>query len=114
MVKAKITYFEQKAASFNLPFVAHDGMPIFFLGIGDFDFAIKLVKGLVDSGYFTSLACYPGVPMENTGVRFLLTIHRTEQDINGVLERTAELMSQLMVMEGYSMEKTHAAFELKA
>jgi 7-keto-8-aminopelargonate synthetase-like enzyme len=60
MVKAKITYFEQKAASFNLPFVAHDGTPIFFLGIGDFDFAIKLVKGLVEN-------CRTYVPVNGHG-----------------------------------------------
>lgn len=113
-IKAKIAYFEQKAASLNLPFVGHDGTPIFFLGVGDFDFAIKLVSGLVDAGYFASLACYPGVPIENTGVRFLLTMHHTEQDIDGVLERTAELMTQLMATEGYSMEKIHAAFEMQA
>ncbi len=109
-LKAKIDYFERKAASLNLPMASHDRTPIFYLGIGDFDFAIKLVKGLKESGYFSSLACYPGVPIENTGIRFLLTMHHTEQDIDGVLERTAELLNSLFVSEGYSMEKIHEAF----
>ncbi len=111
-IKAKIAYFERKAASLNLPFVAHDGTPIFFLGVGDFELAIKLVKGLVDVGYFASLACYPGVPIENTGVRFLLTINHTEQDIDDVLEKTAEIMYGLMAAGGHSLEKIHAAFEM--
>jgi hypothetical protein len=52
------------------------------------------------------------VPIENTGIRFLLTMQHTEQDIDGVLEKTAELMSMLMFTDGYSMEKIYAAFEM--
>jgi 7-keto-8-aminopelargonate synthetase-like enzyme len=111
-LKQKIRYFEQKAASLNLPMVSKDGTPIFFMGIGDFDVAVNLVKGLMASGFFACLACYPGVPIENTGIRFLLTIHHTEKDIDGVLERAAELLPQVLEEGNYSMEKIHAAFEM--
>ncbi|MBK9013060.1 MAG: aminotransferase class I/II-fold pyridoxal phosphate-dependent enzyme [Saprospiraceae bacterium] len=109
-LKSKIDYFEEKAKSLQLPIISKDNTPIFFLGVSRFEVACKLVKALLDAGFFAGMACYPSVPYNNTGVRFMVTLNHTESDFDNLLETVAALLPDILVSENFSMEQIWKAF----
>ena len=109
-LKGKIDYFAKKAKSLQLPIISKDNTPIFFLGVSRFEVGGKLVKALLDAGFFSCIACYPSVPYNNTGVRFLLTINHDESDIDSLLETVADLLPGILESENFSMEQIWKAF----
>ena len=109
-LKSNIDYFVKKAKSLELPFISKDNTPIFFLGVGRFEVACKLVKALLDVGFFAGMACYPSVPYNNTGVRFMVTLNHTEADFDNILETVAALLPDILASESFSMEQIWKAF----
>lgn len=109
-LKGKIDYFAKKANSLQLPIISKDNTPIFFLGVSRFEVGGKLVKALLDAGFLSCIACYPSVPYNNTGIRFLLTINHDESDIDSLLETVADLLPGILESENFSMEQIWKAF----
>lgn len=109
-LKHNIDYFAKKAQSLGLPIISKDHTPIFFLGVSRFEVGGKLVKALLNRGFFSCIACYPSVPYNNTGIRFLLTLNHTKSDIDNLLETVAELLPEVLASENFSMEQIWKAF----
>jgi 7-keto-8-aminopelargonate synthetase-like enzyme len=112
-LKGKIAYFQQKAADLGLPMVSREGTPIFFLGAGKPEVGSRLTQRLKERGIFSCLAIYPSVPYNNTGIRFLLTVHHTRQDIDFLLETVAEEMPKILKEEAFSYEQIYKAFRME-
>lgn len=109
-LKSNIDYFVSKAKHLQLPIISKDKTPIFFLGVSRIEIATKLVRALLDSGFFAGIACYPSVPYNNTGVRFMVTLNHTKADIDNLLETVAELLPGILVSESFSLEQIWKAF----
>ena len=109
-LKGKIEYFANKAKSLGLPIISKDQTPIFFLGVSRFEVGGKLVKALLDNGFLSCIACYPSVPYNNTGIRFLLTLSHSEADIDNLLETIAYLLPDILESEDFTMEQIWKAF----
>ncbi|MCF8247479.1 MAG: aminotransferase class I/II-fold pyridoxal phosphate-dependent enzyme [Saprospiraceae bacterium] len=109
-LKSNINYFAEKAQSLGLPVISKDRTPIFFLGVSRFEVGGKLVKALLDAGFFSCIACYPSVPYNNTGIRFLVTLNHTKSDIDNLLETIAVLLPEILESENFSMEQIMKAF----
>jgi len=112
-LKSKIQFFSDKADELGLPIVSKDGTPIFFLGAGKPEVGMKLVQRLMAEGLFSCLAIYPSVPYNNTGIRFLLTVNHTEEDIAWMLEKVAEILPEVLEEEDFSREQIDKAFNLQ-
>jgi 7-keto-8-aminopelargonate synthetase-like enzyme len=113
-VKSNVNYFAEKAESLGLPIISKDRTPIFFLGVSRFEVGGKLVKRLMDAGFFSCIACYPSVPYNNTGIRFLVTLNHRKSDIDNLLETVAELLPEILEEENFSMEQIWKAFNKDA
>ncbi|MBI1224259.1 MAG: aminotransferase class I/II-fold pyridoxal phosphate-dependent enzyme [Bacteroidetes bacterium] len=109
-LKSNVDYFTAKAKSLDLPFISKGDTPIFFLGVGRFEVGGKLVKALLDAGFFSCIACYPSVPYNNTGIRFLLTLNHSKADIDNLLETIAQLLPGILASENFSVEQIMKAF----
>lgn len=109
-LKANIDYFHQKASSLDLPIISKDKTPIFFLGVGRLEVGSKLVKALMNAGIFSGIACYPSVPYNNTGVRFMVTLNHTFSDIDFLLDTIANSLPGILASENYSLEQIWKAF----
>ncbi len=109
-LKSNIKYFAEKAKMLDLPFISKDGTPIFFLGVSKLNVATKLIKALMGEGFYAGIACYPSVPQNNTGVRFMITLNHTEEDIDILLEKIASLLPNILASEKLSVEKIWKAF----
>lgn len=109
-LKSNIDYFNQKSKALNLPIISKDKTPIFYLGVGRLEVGSKLVKALMNSGIFAGIACYPSVPYNNTGVRFMVTLNHTISDIDFLLETIASALPDILSAENFSIEQIWKAF----
>ena len=82
----KIAYFNRLIAETNLPMIAPNSSPVFFLGTAMPLTAYNLVNRLFEEGYFVNPAIYPAVPVKNTGIRITLSRHNQEYEIKGLVD----------------------------
>lgn len=111
---SKIKYFRAKAQELQLPFVSQEDTPIQFLGTGKLEVGFGLVKTLMGDGLFPSIACYPSVPYNNTGIRMMVTVHHSYDDIDRMIEAVAHRMPQVLEKENFTLEQINKAFNLQA
>lgn len=109
-LKARIDYFAKKAEALGLPIISKDHTPIFYLGVSQFEAGAQLVKSLMQEGFFSCIACFPSVPYNNTGIRFLLTLNHTEADIDNLLNAVARLLPICLEAVNFPMEQVWKAF----
>ncbi len=76
-------------AATGLPTPSDPRSPVQFVEVGLPQKAQRIVKGLMDDGYFTNVAQFPAVPMKRAGVRFTLTLHQREEDLRGLIDSLA-------------------------
>ncbi len=108
----KIRYFKRRAKELELPIVSQEETPIQFLGCGKLEVGFGLVKAMMGDGIFPSIACYPSVPYNNTGIRFMVTVHHSYEDIDRLLDSVALRMPQLLEKENFTFDQIHKAFNL--
>ena len=111
-LKGKISYFYQKAKELDLPILGNGGSPIFFLGVGKPEVGFKIVEGLKNKGIFSCIAVYPSVPIQRTGIRILLTVHHTKEDIDHLLEAASEELGKALAEEKLSRKEIDRRFGL--
>ncbi|MDJ0925545.1 MAG: aminotransferase class I/II-fold pyridoxal phosphate-dependent enzyme [Acidimicrobiia bacterium] len=69
----------------GLPVQRQDQSPIWFIRVGKVDAAIRLVRDLMDDGFYVNPAGYPAVPIGSAGIRFTQTLHHSEEDLRGLI-----------------------------
>lgn len=109
-LRGRIQFFHEKAKALDLPFLGSGEAPIFYLGVGSIEAAAQLSKRLIDSGFLTAIAVYPSVPVNNAGLRMLVSNHHTLADISALLETVAELLPPVLAAHELSLEQIHRAF----
>ncbi len=113
-LKERMDYFVQKAASLSLPIISKGESPVFFLGIGKPDITLELAQRMMAAGFFMSVAVYPSVPYNQSGLRLMASLYHSLEDIDYLLETLSEEMEALFAREGYGMESIMSAFKLEA
>lgn len=111
-LKEKINYFFNKANELKLPMLGNGDSPIFFLGVGKPEVGFKMVERLKEKGLFTCIAVYPSVPVQRTGLRFLLTVHHTKEDMDNLLEAASLELNRALEEENLDIEKIKKRFGL--
>ena len=110
-LKHLMKYFLEKARALGLPFLGNGESPIFFMGIGKPELSFQLCQTLKSRGFLPCIAAFPSVPKNKTGLRVLLTIHHTEEDIDNLLNAMKTELEALLKSTGVSMESIHEKFE---
>lgn len=110
----KIKHFIKRANELNLPLVNHELTPIFFIGVGKPDIGYTLCKQLIDLGFYNSLAVYPSVPYNNTGLRLTITNNHSFQEIDELLSTLSIMLNRILEEEKYDKQKIFKAFKMKA
>jgi 7-keto-8-aminopelargonate synthetase-like enzyme len=98
----------------NLPDVANVDSPIFYVGVGQLNVGINLVRRLMTEGYFTNIGMFPAVPINRTGIRFTTTVHQTEADLKGLVDAMAYHLPLALRDENSSMAEARQAFNLSS
>ncbi|MBN1157986.1 MAG: aminotransferase class I/II-fold pyridoxal phosphate-dependent enzyme [Bacteroidales bacterium] len=87
-----IRYLRQRSRSLGLPVVTNDETPIQLLRIGSMEKTYRVLKGLIERGYFPMTAGYPAIAKGDEGIRITVTRHLTKEDIDGFLSSVQELI----------------------
>lgn len=84
-LKRRMVKFESVAASLGMITQGATLTPIRFIKTGNYELGFRIAEEVRKAGYFLNLAAFPSVPLKETGLRFTVHNHLTEQDITGVL-----------------------------
>ena len=106
-------HFIKEAHRLNLPLIAEDETPIFFIGVGKIELGFELCKRMLDLGYYLNIAAFPAVPYKNTGMRITLTYNLTEDDITEMLTVLSKQLDKLIDEFGTSRSAIYKAFKKK-
>lgn len=80
----------------QLPAMAFDRTPIWFVRVGRYDQAIDLTKRLMNDGFFTNTAAFPAVPRRYGGIRFTHTLYQSDDQIHSLIESIARHVPEII------------------
>jgi 7-keto-8-aminopelargonate synthetase-like enzyme len=113
-LKERMEYFVQKANTLSLPIISKGESPVFFLGIGKPDVTLQLVQQMMKAGFFMSVAVYPSVPYNQSGLRLMASLYHSFEDIDLLLETLAAEVDSVFQQHNYSLDEVMSAFRLEA
>lgn len=85
----KIHYFNDLCNSFELPLIAHNDVPIRYIGLGLTRVTYNMGKRLMNDGFYMNFGLFPAVSMKRSGLRCAINRHLTKDDIFSLVERIA-------------------------
>lgn len=110
----KIRYTTMRLKKLGLPVVSRPGAAVFYVGLGLPRLGYRLVKKMLDAGYYVNLGIFPAVPLRQTGVRFTITrLHRFAQ-IEAMVLALARAFDEVTTEENFGLPEIYKAFRLKA
>jgi 7-keto-8-aminopelargonate synthetase-like enzyme len=86
-LERKIQYFNKRLLDTDLPLIAHNDSPVFFIGAGSPKTGYNLVNRLFKNGIYVNLGIFPAVPIKNTGLRITLSLHNRKEDIDLLVDQ---------------------------
>lgn len=95
-LKELIRHFRNKSKEFGLPITTKDETPIQLLRIGNANDTNKILKKLLEKGFFAMTASYPAIEKGEEGIRITITRHLSKNDISNFLEYLKYLLFQVM------------------
>ncbi|CAH0994878.1 8-amino-7-oxononanoate synthase [Emticicia aquatica] len=110
MLGERIEYFNRRAKELNLPLANFLHTPIFYLGLGSLEEVFRFSKHLQSKGFIMSVASAPSVPLNQSGLRFILGLHQTIQDIENLVCTVAQFMEDLEKSGQFNREIVLKAF----
>lgn len=107
----KVKYCNHLLKEKELPLVFESPAPIFFVGLGLPRVGYNLVEKLQKEGLYVNLAVFPVVPETCTGIRFAITLHHSNEDIEKLVDRIHYHLPIVLFEEGRSMSDIYKAFK---
>jgi 7-keto-8-aminopelargonate synthetase-like enzyme len=92
----RIDHAHELSDKLGVPFSVVDRTPVVFIRCGPAGVTFELAKALRNEGVYACISVYPAVPMDQSGLRFTLSLHNTFEDIDhlmGVLSRELRRLS---------------------
>lgn len=111
-LEQRIGYFMHLATEHKLPLHNQYMTPIFFICMGKQQVGYKMVKLLLEKGFYSNISAFPAVPLKNTGVRVTVSNNQSFEDIKNIVETIAEALPVILKEEGSSLEEVYEVFEL--
>src|SRR5690606_15305287 len=95
----------------RLPFIMDSESPIFFVATGLPRVAYNLIDKLNKEGFYVNSGTFPAAPMTHGGVRFTLTRHHSEQQIDSLVQAMAYYYPSVLEEERIDLETIAQSFE---
>lgn len=76
-----INIFKNAAKECNIRIASKDITPVQYVIIGDSEATMAIVQDLYKKGYQVNMAHYPAVPLNKCGVRVVINLYHTEEEI---------------------------------
>ncbi|MBL4704494.1 MAG: aminotransferase class I/II-fold pyridoxal phosphate-dependent enzyme [Flavobacteriales bacterium] len=111
-LQKKIAYCNELLKDSGLPVMSAPDTPIYFIGVGQPNVGYNLIGRLIEDGFYVNLALFPAVSMKNTGLRFTITEHLTENEIYKFIKRVKYHYPRALEDEGKTLNQVRRAFSL--
>jgi 7-keto-8-aminopelargonate synthetase-like enzyme len=111
-LQKRISFFNKKAIQLNLPLIGESDSPIFFIGVGKPEIGYKMVKLLMDHGFYINLSVFPSVSFNQTGLRIPITLHHTLEDIENLLLIIANELPKVLEESNLDVNFIYKAFKI--
>jgi 7-keto-8-aminopelargonate synthetase-like enzyme len=101
----RINYFKNKAKELEIPIVDYSDTPIFYIAAGKPDMCCEIGNKLMKKGIYINGGVYPSVPYNNAGVRAVLSVNHSLDDIKYLLENLKIEISEALKLRGITIEQ---------
>lgn len=98
---------------YRLPVVSEPGAAVFFIGVGLPKLGNKLVRKMLDAGFYVNLGIFPAVPIKQTGVRFTITRLHSFTQIEAMIDTLAKAFNEVLREESYPLAAIYRSFKLQ-
>lgn len=99
-------------ANTQLPVISHPETPIFFIGVKHPRLGYNILNRMLAEGFYFNIALFPAVPAKNTGLRFTITNHVSEQDIAAFVQALDKHYHLALAEEKLGLPEVNKAFGL--
>lgn len=82
----RISYFNELLEKTDLPLIANNTSPVFFIGAGMPVSGYNFMNRLMKEGFFVNMGIFPAVPVKNTGIRITISRHNRKKEIEELVE----------------------------
>lgn len=111
-LQSNIKLFREIAEKLNIPLANPNCQsPIFYIGAGNSELCVLLHHLLAKKGFYINFAAYPAVPMHHAGIRIVLSLHQTEQDIKELLYLIHEIQDEFFNEHKISVDEIKSRFK---
>ena len=109
-----INYCNLMLKNSNLPAVFNSETPIFFIGTSLPKIAYKVIRRMINEGFYLNLGIFPAVPMRNTGVRFTITRLHTFDQIEAMVNTLEKHYFDVLKEENFDITRINEAFGIES
>jgi 7-keto-8-aminopelargonate synthetase-like enzyme len=93
---AQIDLVARLLTNHNLPVVPSARTPIWFIRLGSQDRVIELTRRLINDGFYVNPSAFPAVPRRFDGIRFMHSLHHTDEQITSLIKTMARHISEVI------------------
>lgn len=111
VLRENIAFCNQLISQWQLPVVAKNNAPIFFIACGLPKTTFQLCRSMLEAGYYLNPGVYPAVPFKRGGVRFTITAKHTKAQIKQMIECLAHHHMQVLQKDNISPENIRSQFK---
>lgn len=111
-LREKLNYAQELFKNSRLPIVSNPETPIFFVGTGQPTVGYNLNSKIINAGYYVNIGLFPAVPIKNTGLRFTINNHLSNQQIKSFIETIEHYYPLALEEEGKTLNDVYKAFKM--
>lgn len=112
-LRERLAWFDARIRRHPVPVVSPGDTPVGFVGTGPTQACHFLCARLMDAGYFTNPAQFPATPARRSGNRYLISLHHTREDLEGLADALAEHWEPAVREAGVEPSEIWRAFDLE-
>lgn len=91
---ARIDTFDRETRREGIPVASATPTPIRFVPVGDEQTTIELGAALMARGHYVNVAYYPAVPRRRAGVRVVLNVHQSTEDLTRLVNDLSQQLER--------------------
>ncbi|MGA9521719.1 MAG: bifunctional aminotransferase class I/II-fold pyridoxal phosphate-dependent enzyme/GNAT family N-acetyltransferase [Myxococcaceae bacterium] len=109
-LRARIDHLNELLIARDLPLLARNHGPIFFLRTGPLRLAWNIAARLRRQGIYVNVSAYPTVPMKRSGIRLSVTRHHDFAELERLSNVLAEQWPLALAEEGLTQDEVDSNF----
>ncbi|MEO2127104.1 MAG: aminotransferase class I/II-fold pyridoxal phosphate-dependent enzyme [Christiangramia sp.] len=107
---SNISFFNELLKETDLPLIAENDSPVFYIGTGMPQTGYNLVRRLIKHGFYVNLGIFPAVPVKNTGLRITISRHNQKEEITMLTDVLNEQYYKALADTNTNLDRVLFAF----